>query len=114
MTTRAQLINSAVGLALACLVMITVHEFGHAVVSLAQGNAPVMFGFSVDGPTATDRQQVLTALAGPLLSLLTGLGILALPVSRLAPSWRLTVLWLGLLSVQEFSGYLITPVRERR
>ncbi len=108
MTTRTQLANSAIAFALACLVMITVHELGHAVASLAQGNDPVMFGFSVDSRTATDRQQVLTALAGPLLSLLTGIGILALPVSGLAPFWRLSVLWLGLLSVQEFSGYLIT------
>ena len=108
MTTRAQLVNSAVAFALACLVMITVHELGHAVASVAQGNAPVMFGFSVDSRTATDRQQVVTALAGPVLSLLTGLVILALPVTRLEPFWRLAVLWLGLLSVQEFSGYLIT------
>ncbi len=108
MTTRAQLVNSAVAFALACLVMITVHELGHAVVSVAQGNAPVMFGFSVDSRTATDRQHVATALAGPVLSLVAGLAILALPVTKLEAFWRLAVLWLGLLSVQEFSGYLIT------
>jgi len=108
MTTRAQLLNSAVAFALACLVMITVHELGHTVAGLGQGNAPVMYGFSVEGTGSTDRQQVVSALTGPVLSLVTGLGILALPVSRLAPFWRLAVLWLGLLSVQEFSGYLIT------
>jgi hypothetical protein len=47
-----------------------------------------------------------------VLSLVTGLAVLALPVTKLEPFWRLAVLWLGLwlglLSVQEFSGYLIT------
>ena len=108
MTTRSQLLNSAVAFAAACMVMITVHEFGHVVGNLAQGNAAVMYGFSVEDNSQIDRQQVITALAGPLLSLLSGLVILALPLSRLAPFWRLYVVWLGLLSVQEFSGYLIT------
>lgn len=108
MTTRSQLVNSAVAFAAACLVMITVHELGHVIGALAQGNAPVMYGFSVQDHSATDRQHVVTALAGPFLSLLSGLGILALPLSSLAPFWRLAVVWMGLLSVQEFSGYLIT------
>ncbi len=106
--TRSQLVNSAVAFATACLVMITVHELAHVIGGLAQGNAPVMYGFSVEDNSTGDREQIVTALAGPLLSLVTGLGILALPLSKLAPFWRLAVVWMGLLSVQEFSGYLIT------
>jgi hypothetical protein len=107
-TTRTELLNSAVAFATACLVMITVHEFGHVVGNMAQGNASVMYGFSVEDHSTIVGEQVVTALAGPLLSLLTGLVILALPLSKLAPFWRLAALWMGLLSVQEFSGYLVT------
>ena len=108
MTTRSQLLSSAVAFALACLVVITVHELGHVLGSLAQGRGAVLYGFSVDDDALTDRQEIVTALAGPLVSLLTGVAVLATPRSRLPPFWRLTVLWTGLLSVQEFSGYLIT------
>ncbi len=57
MTTRSQLVNSAVAFAAACLVMITVHELGHVIGALAQGNAPVMYGFSVQDHSATDRHR---------------------------------------------------------
>lgn len=62
----------------------------------------------MDDRSATEAQFFVVALAGPVVSLVSGLLILALPVYRLPAFWQLTVLWLGLLSVQEFSGYLIT------
>jgi hypothetical protein len=103
-TVRGKLLGSAVAFALACLVMITVHEFGHALAAVLQGNSPVMFGFSVEDRSTTDRQQVVTALAGPALSLISGLAVLALPIGAVPVFWRLTLVWLGLLSVQEFSA----------
>jgi hypothetical protein len=108
MLMRSRLVNSAVGFALACLVMITLHEFAHAAVALLQGNSPTVRAFSVDTGADSDGERIATALGGPLFSLVSGLVVLTLPVDRLPTFWRLTVLWFGLLSVQEFSGYLIT------
>ena len=45
---RFLLINSIVAFALAVLVMIMVHEFGHALVALSFGLHPVVRPFSVD------------------------------------------------------------------
>jgi len=108
MNLRGRLVTSVTAFALACLVMITLHELAHAVAGALQGNSPVMFGFSVDQQSQTNEQAIVTALAGPVFSLVSGLLVLAVPIGRLAPIWRLVVLWFGLLSVQEFSGYLIT------
>ena len=94
--------------ALACLVMITVHELAHALAAVALGLSPTMYGDSVETHATTDTQQVVTALAGPVASLVIGLAVLALPEPRWSPVWRLALLWFGLLDVQEFSGYLIT------
>ncbi|MPQ97392.1 hypothetical protein GB931_05520 [Modestobacter sp. I12A-02628] len=106
--TRLLLLNSAVAFALACLVMVTLHELAHALAGVLQGGSPVLYGFSVDQGPVTDPDEVRNALAGPLFSLVSGLLVLALPTSRLPGVWRLAVTWFGLVSVQEFSGYLIT------
>lgn len=88
--------------------MITLHELAHALASIALGNSPILYGNSVDPRTSSDHQGVITALAGPLASLVIGLVVLAVPEPRWPAAWRLTLLWFGLLNVQEFSGYLIT------
>ncbi|GGF98226.1 hypothetical protein GCM10007304_10270 [Rhodococcoides trifolii] len=108
MLLRSRLVNSAVAFALACLVMITLHELAHAAVALLQGNSPTLGAFSVDPHATTDGERIATALGGPLFSLVSGVVVLTLPTSRLPAFWGLAVLWFGLLSVQEFSGYLIT------
>lgn len=101
------LVNSTVAFALALLLMVTVHELGHAVAALAQGHHPVLRPFSVDTGATPGAQRVVTAAAGPLLSLVTGLLALAMPQPG-PPFARLAMLWFGLLSVQEFNGYLTT------
>lgn len=101
------LVNSTVAFALALLVMITLHELGHVVAALMQGHHPVLRPFSVDTGADPGAQRVVTAAAGPLLSLVTGLLVLAVP-QRGRPFLRLAMLWFGLLSVQEFNGYLTT------
>jgi hypothetical protein len=104
---RSLLINSTVAFALAALVMILIHEFGHALAAISFGLHPVVRPFSVDYDAATNVQNIIIALAGPLVSLVSGVLILAMVrVNR--GFWGLFWLWLGLLSVQEFSGYLIT------
>ena len=105
--TILPLANSTIAFALALLVMITVHELGHALAALAQGHDPILRPSSVDTGSAPGAEQVVTNAAGPLVSLVTGLLVLALP-QRGSAFTRLFVLWFGLLSVQEFNGYLIT------
>jgi hypothetical protein len=103
------LLNSACAYALALMVTITVHEFGHAAAALALGFHPMVRPFSVEYGTAPTDVQVITALAGPFVSLITG--VVLLGVSRAVTGrgfWHLVLLWLGALGVQEFSGYLMT------
>ena len=111
MNARPALVNSTVAFALAILLMITWHEFGHFVAALALGLSPVMHPFSVDPGAGTDNQEIVTASAGPLLSLVTGLLLLAwYRRVALGGFWTLMLLWLALVNVQEFAGYLITGV----
>jgi hypothetical protein len=105
---RFVLVSSAVAFVCAALLEITLHELAHGIAAVVQGSSPIVYGNSVDPGPQTDTQTVVTALAGPVFSLVSGLLILALPTGRLPAFWRLAVLWLGLLSVQTFAGYLIT------
>jgi hypothetical protein len=104
--TRALFINSSIAFALAVLVMFTIHEFGHALAALLLGLHPIVRPFSGSPGSSNNVDNVVTELAGPLVSLVTGAFILMLP-SPAGGFWRLFWLWLGLLSVQEFAGYLI-------
>lgn len=106
--SRSRLLCSALAFALALLVAITLHEAAHAVAALVQGRAPVMYGYAVDDDSVTDTEDVVTALAGPVVSLLLGLAALSLPVRPRSPFWALTLLWGGLVAVQNVAGYLIT------
>lgn len=102
------LLNSAVAFAIADTAMITVHEFGHALAGIAIGLHPIVYpGQVLNAAHATATQQVIQLVAGPLVSLVTGLTILALvPAAR--GFAQLLLLWFGALSVQEFTGYLMT------
>lgn len=108
MSLNSRLVNSAVAFALAVLVATTLHEVAHAVAGVLQGRSPELFAFSVDQGPGTEAQRLVTALTGPLFSLVSGLLILCIPMRGVAPFWRLCWLWLGLASVQSFNGYLIT------
>jgi hypothetical protein len=104
---RPLFINSTVAFALAAVVMIMIHEFGHALAAISFGLYPVVRPFSVDYGTATNLQNIVIDLTGPFVSLVSGLLILA--IARVGRGfWGLFWLWLGLLSVQEFTGYLVT------
>jgi hypothetical protein len=73
----------------------------------SQGQTPVIYPGSEQDGAATVGSRVLIAAAGPLWSLLSGMVVLSFPqVSRRRGFLRLLILWFGLLSVQEFAGYL--------
>lgn len=103
------LVNSAIAFALALMAVITVHELAHGVAALTQGLHPVVHPLFEDDNASTVGTKVFIALAGPIFSLVSGVVVLALPqLGAVHGFWRLTILWFGLISVQEFSGYLIT------
>jgi len=108
MRLRLLLVNSTIAFAIALPVMITIHELSHALAGVAQGLRPTVFPgqvtYAVPGTTS---QQVVTALAGPAASLLTGVAVL-LVAPAVRGFWGLFLLWLGALSVQECTGYLMT------
>lgn len=107
MHKRALLINSSVAFTLALLLTLTIHEFGHAVAALVLGFHPVVHPFSVDTNVITNQQNIITLLTGPIVSLVVGFLFLNLPLVKNS-FWRLVLLWMGLLGIQEFFGYLMT------
>lgn len=108
MTRRLPLINSTIAFALALLVMITLHELAHGVAAVGFGFRPVIHASTETDPATAVGTQVTILLAGPVWSLISGLVVLALPQVPVRHAfWRLAVLWFGLVSVQEFSGYLV-------
>lgn len=78
------------------------------------------FGFRplIRASTETDQAtavgtQVTILLAGPVWSLISGVAVLVLPrLPARNAFWRLAVLWFGLVSVQEFAGYLVDGFTE--
>ncbi|HEX8487655.1 MAG TPA: hypothetical protein VF642_03845 [Propionibacteriaceae bacterium] len=91
---------------LASMVNSLLHESAHAVAGLALGLTPTILPFAVDfAPGRTTSQQVFTAAAGPLFSLVMGLVLMSV-----ARSWgrgivRLFWMWLAFMGVMNFAGY---------
>ena len=104
--TRALTANAALAFVLAAIVNSVLHESAHAIAGLVQGLTPTISPFSVDYvPEGTTTERIITAAAGPLFSLVLGLGLI-----RLARSWgsgfgRLFWLWLAFMAVMNFVGY---------
>jgi hypothetical protein len=93
---------------LAALVNSTVHELAHAIAGLAQGKAATLTPFSVGYDfEGTVSQQATVTAAGPLFSLVLGLGLMVLGRSMGKGLLRLFVLWLSFISAMNFVGYLV-------
>ncbi|MDQ2790646.1 MAG: hypothetical protein M3Y73_13410 [Actinomycetota bacterium] len=107
-TRRLSLINSAIAFALALLVMINLHEFAHGAAAVGFGFRPIIHASTETDPATAEATRITILLVGPVWSLISGLVVLALPQAPARHTfWRLAVLWFGLVSVQEFSGYLV-------
>lgn len=109
---RLLLANSAVAFVLAAIVAVTLHEGAHAAMGLARGLTPTLFSNAVSYEPEPGRSTaILTASAGPLFSLVLGLVVHVTTRSLGRGFGRLFWLWLGLISMQNFFGYLfIAPV----
>lgn len=106
--SRLLLASSAVALTLAAPVAVTLHELAHAVAGLALGSDVVLSSSSVSYvPELAAHDEVVAAAAGPLFSLV--LGVVVFLVGRQAGRGfvRLLLLWTGLVSMQNFAGYLL-------
>lgn len=100
--------HSTVALVLAPLLTVTLHECAHAVAGLALGVTPTLYAQRVDfDPQPDGTGQIITAAAGPLFSLVLGLALYLLCRRTGRGFVRLLLLWAGLVSMQNFAGYLI-------
>lgn len=104
---RMVLIHSGLAFALAFLITLFVHELAHGLAALSLGLRPVVHATYESDVATTPGKQTAIALAGPVASALVGAVLLAVP------SWghgiaRLLQVWLGLLGMATFCGYLLT------
>lgn len=102
-----RLINSVVAFVAVLFLSITLHEFAHGIVALALGATPTVYAGHEDHAPLSAAREVLVALAGPGFSLVSGVAVLALPRSR-RDFGRLFQTWFGVISAQNFFGYLTT------
>lgn len=109
---RAMLWSSAVAYVLAQSVVIVLHESSHTVAGLLLGYDATQFTGQVRfSPDPTRTGQIVTALAGPLFSLVTGLLAIAYRPVRRGGFVALLWVWFAFLSAEEGIGYLfIAPL----
>ena len=109
---RATLWNSTVAFVVAQMVVIVLHESAHAVTGLLQGYGAIQFSGEVRfTPEQTTRALVITALAGPAFSLVSGLVAMMFRPFRGLGFAELLWAWFAFLSAQEGFGYLtIAPL----
>lgn len=86
------------------------HELAHAIAAVLVGRDPVMFTTSVHcDMEGTVSARVITTLAGPLFSGLSGAGLLFIArAMRGAPRARLFVAWLGYHGLVNLVGYVFS------
>jgi hypothetical protein len=105
----ARLLQSATAYASASLITVTLHEFGHGLVAVLLGEHPMVYGLHEDDAANTNAAVGAIAGAGPVVSLVLGILFTAV-YDRLRGQCfgRYLLLWLGLLGVATFFGYLLT------
>ena len=111
---RNVLINSTLAFVSAFIITTILHELGHFISYIVFGKSPTLFHNYVQSADQglTIQAKVISALAGPFVSLIQGLAF-ALIVSkrRRDASTDLFFLWLALLGFVNFFGYLVmTPL----
>ncbi len=109
---RAMLWNSTVAYVLAQMLVIVVHEGAHTVAGVLQGYQATQFTGQVRfSPHQTTTALVVTALAGPLFSLVSGLVAMRFHPFRRHGFSQLVWVWAAFLSAEEGFGYLtIAPI----
>lgn len=105
-------INSAVLYVTAFLATTIIHESGHALTGMAYESGPVLhhnFVEHLSPDKLTVMQNVIIALAGPVISLVQGiLAGVAYLKSKTHNLATLFLLWFAVLGLNNFLGYLMT------
>jgi hypothetical protein len=113
---RLPLINSSIAFVLAALLVTTIHECSHLIVSLFLGVPASIYPNFVNSTVhVADWQAILIAGTGPLFSLVSGLLVILLIkkwLKRKSNTFiKLVVLWFGFLSAETGFGYFfIAPL----
>ncbi len=104
--------NSTVAYVLATMVVIVLHESAHSVAGLLQGYQATQFTDEVRfTPDQTGSALAVTALAGPLFSLVSGLPAMTFRPFRGHGFAQLLWVWIAFLSAEEGFGYFtIAPL----
>ena len=106
---QAIIFEATVMFALALTITTILHELAHALAGVALGSQPILHDTFVEHHDLSPGGEALTAVAGPLFSLIQGvLFFLVLPkmhpFSSLAQQF---VLWMAIHGLVNFFGYLI-------
>ncbi len=107
MQRYSRLINSVVAFVGALFIQITLHEFAHGFAALALGGEPTVYSGSENHATLSPTREILVALAGPVFSLISGFAVLVLYRSGRGYGYLFGT-WFGIVSAQNFFGYLMT------
>lgn len=105
----ARLADSVLAYGSALLITATVHEFGHGLTALLFGQHPTVYGLHEEDIASSATAVGVIAAAGPIVSLIVGLIFLAIHKRLRGQGFgRYLTLWLGLLGIATFFGYLLT------
>lgn len=110
---RTLFVNSSVALIVAMAITIVLHEMAHWFTGTALGYRSTLYPFGVDhGPDIAGVPAAITAMAGPVLSLIVGpIMIVAQPIPVRAGFWHLVWLLVGFTSAMEgISYFALTPM----
>jgi hypothetical protein len=105
---KAMLGNATVAYVLAQMLVIVLHESAHALAGLVQGYQATQYTGEVRfAPEQSSSALILTALAGPVFSLSSGLVAMRIRPFGGRGFAQLLWIWLAFLSAEEGFGYLI-------
>ena len=103
---RHLILGSSLGLVIGATIMILLHESAHAVSGALAGSRPTQLPFAVDDtPALPVDADIVTTLAGPVFSLVSGLfgnviDWIAVPL-RERPFWRMVWLWFVFVVIRD-------------
>jgi hypothetical protein len=101
------IINSSIAFVLAAILEMTLHEAGHFVASIAQGGNAILHHNYVQHANESENGRIITALAGPLVSLIIGISFQGILNRKIYKGMTaLVLLYISLFGYIGFLGYV--------